>query len=155
MSVQTPNQFAQSVTKGQVDARHLGGSALPVEVDASQATPLVPGQCVKIVDSAGGVPKVVASAAATDDVLGVVAYDLRRPTLAAGQDLEILTDGAVVYMEASGAIARGARVMEVIAGSKVAPVSTGNMTIGRALDKAAAAGDLIRVRLMLTGILAP
>jgi hypothetical protein len=47
-------------------------------------------------------------------------------------------------MEASAAIARGADLEIVPTGNKVVTQSTGT-SIGRALDQAAADGDLIRV----------
>lgn len=149
---QDPNQFGQSVEKGLVDLK-MGGNVISVEVGTG---PLVAGQCVTIVDSAGGVPKVIALAADTGDSFGVMPYDLRRATFETGERVDIpFFKGSVVYMEASAAIARGAKVMAVVSGSKVATATTGKMIIGRALDKAAANADLIRVLLDLPGTLAP
>jgi hypothetical protein len=53
----------------------------------------------------------------------------------------------VMYMEASAAIARGAPVMPVVTGSKVATATVGKTVIGFAFDKASADGSLIRVYL--------
>jgi hypothetical protein len=150
------NQFAQTPEKGQLD-QHPQPALIPCAVDSSQSTPLVPGQAVTIVDSAGGVPKVIAAATDTSDVWGFVPYDARKTSYAAGDYVEIAAfRGNVLYLEASAAIARGAQVMLVIAGSKVATAAgAGKRVVGRALDKATANGDLIRVYVDLPGTTLP
>lgn len=154
---QNPNQFKQSVEKGQVDLQMSLGTVMSVQVDAAQVAALVPGQAVTIVDSAGGIPKVIAAAADTNDIFGFVAYDFRKSSFAALEKCEIVFfRGGVMYMEASAAIARGAQVMPVISGQKVATAAgTGKRIIGRALDKAAANGDLIRVLVDVPGATVP
>jgi len=152
---QSPNQFAQTQQKGAMDLQ-MNSNVVSCQIDVSSAGGLVPGQAVKMVDSANGVPKVVECAAASDDVFGFLIYDIRRQTFPALAYVEVaaLRDN-VVYLEASAAIARNASVMIVIAGSKVALATTGNRVVGRAYDKAASSGDLIRVVVDLPGILAP
>lgn len=141
------NQLQQSVVQGQIDLQ-MGpsGSVIPCQVYASEGTPLVPGQAVKLIDSANGVPKVTAVTAATDDVFGFVAYAQRTSSFAAGDAVEIALVGTVMYMTANGAIARGGRVMW-ITGIKVGArtVNAKKTVIGWAVDKAASDGDLIRV----------
>lgn len=141
---QTLNQLGQAAFQGLIDLL-TAPNTVAVQVDVSQATPLVPGQAVKMVDSVGGVPKVVAVAADTDDVMGFVNYSWKQSAFAAGQAMEISLNHNVMYMTASGAIARGASVMVVVSGSKVATATTGKTVAGRAYDKAVANGDLIRV----------
>jgi hypothetical protein len=145
------NQFAQSPTKGQMDLRY-NPNTISCQVKSDEATALVPGQCVKIVDSAGGVPKVTAATVNTDDVFGIVAYSNKQSSFAAGDAVEIsFFRGNVMYMEASAAIARGEKVSPVITGSKIVGHSGALRVIGRALDKAALDGDLIRVIIDLPG----
>jgi hypothetical protein len=150
------NQFAQTVVQGMIALDKSVGT-ISVQIDASSGGGLVPGQAVKMVDSAGGIPKVVECAATTDDVFGFINYDMRRAMFGVGDKVEISSmHGNIMWMTASAAIARNAKVMLVIAGSKVVTAgTTGNVIIGRALDKAAANGDLIRVIIDLPGLLVP
>jgi hypothetical protein len=57
-------------------------------------------------------------------------------------------------MTASAAIVPNAKVAIVVASNKIVTASTGMMIVGRALDKASADGDLIRVIIDLPGALA-
>lgn len=141
------NQFAQTPTKGQADLS-LNPNTLGCQVTSDEATALVPGQAVKLVDSLGGVPKVTAVTADTDDIFGVVLYNVKNATFPALQALEVAAQDNVVYMEASAAIARGAKVMYVVTGQKVATATAGKTVVGFAFDKATASGDLIRVYLL-------
>lgn len=141
------NQFVQSVVKGQVDLR-FNGNTVACRVKSDEATALVPGQKVKIVDSAGGVPEVTAITADTDKVFGVVNYNVKDASFEAGSYVEISMWSNVVYLEASAAIARGADVMPVVTGNKIATATEGKSVVGMAIDKASADGDLIRVMIM-------
>lgn len=143
---QLSNQFAQSVEKGKLDLR-FNPNTIPCQVKSGESTPLVPGQAVKLVDSAGGVPKVTAITADTDEIFGIIPYHVQQSSFAAGEPVEVAAQGNVVYMEASAAIARGAKVMAVVTGSKIATATAGKTMIGFAFDKAATNGDLIRVYL--------
>ncbi len=148
------NQFAQIPVQGMLDLR-MNPNTMSAQVDSSESGTLVPGQAVKMVDSAGGVPKVVACAADEDDVFGFINYDLKDASFVAGDRLELsVLSGNVMFMTASAAIARNAEVMIVVSGSKVATVTSTNRIVGRALDKASADGDLIRVAIMLPGSIA-
>lgn len=140
------NQFGQSPVKGMLDLRFNTG-IIACEIDTSETGELVAGQAVTIVDSAGGVPKVVAATADTDEVFGFIVYNIKNQKFVAGDAVEIaaLFSQNVMYMEASAAIARGAKTMIVVSGSKVATATAGKPISGYALDKAATSGDLIRV----------
>lgn len=149
---QLPNQFTQAAVKGMMDLR-INPNIVSCQMDSSSAGGIIAGQAVKIVDSAGGIPKVVECAADSDDVFGFVVYNIRKATFAALDAVEIAVNrGNVMYMEASAAIARGAKVMILVTGSKVL-TATGatKMIVGRAYDKAVNAGDLIRVTIDLPG----
>lgn len=153
---QVQNQFAQTPEKGQLDLM-AGGSVITCQVDATQSQALVPGQAVTCVDSAGGVPKVIAAAADTADVFGFVKFSFKDQDFPAGAAVEIaIFRGSVMFMQSSAAIARYAQVMPVIAGQKVATAAgAGKRIVGRALDKATAADQLIRVLIDLPGAVVP
>lgn len=143
----SPNQFAQSEYLGVIDMRFPYNS-VSVQIDASQATALYAGSAVKMVDSAGGVPKVVGCAADTDEVLGFINFDIKTVQFLAGAQAEISMGGNVMYLYSTGAIARGAKVVLTLTtngGVGAATGSTAKRVVGWAYDKAAAAGELIRV----------
>lgn len=149
------NQFAQIPIQGMLDLR-FNPSVVEGQIDSSSAGGLVPGQAVKMVDSAGGVPKFVECAADTDDVYGFIVYDIKSRVFNAYDKVEVAAmNGCVMYMTSSAAIARNASVEIVVSGSKVATAATGKRIVGRAFDKATGADQLIRVTVNLPGILAP
>lgn len=144
---QSPNAFAQSPQLGMIDMR-FPYNTVAVQIDASQSTALYPGAAVKMVDSAGGVPKVVGCSANSDEVLGFINYNIKNVTFEAGDAAEISMGGNVMFLYAVGAIARGAQVqldLSTNGGVKTKTGSSGADIVGWALDKASAAGDLIRV----------
>lgn len=145
---QNVNQFKQTVQKGSLDLT-INPTVFSVQVDAAQATALVPGQLVKLASTAGGIPKVVASAAATDGHFGVVRYNIKDATFAAGAICEVASGYSVIVMEAGAAITRGANVMYAANQKVVTAATTGNIIVGVALDAAAADTDLIRVLLQM------
>ena len=146
------NQFSLIPVQGQVDLKVGPANVISVEIDSSSAGGLVPGQAVKIVNVAGGVPSVVECAANSDDVFGFLIYDIKNQTFGVGDKASIaFARRTCVYMTASAAIAANAKVAIVIASKKIVTATTGMMVVGRALDKAAADGDLIRVIVDLPG----
>lgn len=150
---QVQNQFSQSVEKGQVDLK-FGVGAFSCQVDSSAPADLVAGDFVKLVDSLGGVPKVIKITADTDVIFGVVSFSFKNASYPALAMVEILgMKNGVIFLESSAAIARGASVMAVVSGSKVATATTGKRIAGYAFDKASASGQLIRVVIDLPGIL--
>ncbi len=141
------NQFAQSPVVGMIDMR-LPFNTISVMIDSSQATALFPGEAVKMVDSVDGVPKVVGCSADSDEVLGFINFDIKSPSFPAGSPCEISMAGNVMYLFATGAIARGVQVsldLTTKGGVRSAAGNTGDDIVGWAFDKAAAAGTLIRV----------
>lgn len=140
---QTLNQFAMTPEVGDLDLQ-FPGQVLTAQVDAS-STSIVPGQPVKIVDSAGGLPKVTALTANTDKTFGFAIRNLKDAQIDAGEPIEIAFFGAVMYMTAGAAIARGANVEVVYTTNKVITSGGTNPIVGKALDKAAANNDVIRV----------
>lgn len=143
------NQFSQAPFLGMIDLR-FDYDTVSVQIDGSQATDLTAGAAVKIVDSAHGVPKVVGCAANSDDVFGFINYDIKTVAFKAGVMAEVSQAGNVIYLYATSAIARGARVqLDLSTMGGVAPKGTdGSDIVGWAYDQAPAAGTLIRVRLL-------
>jgi hypothetical protein len=140
-----PNQFAQTEYVGTIDLR-FDGDTVSCQVDVSQATALYPGQPVKLVDSADGVPKVIAATAATDAVFGFINFDIKSVTFPASAACEVSMSGNVMYLYATAAIARGAQVMiDVTTVGGVKTATGGGTYVGWAYDKATAAGALIRI----------
>lgn len=145
--VLSPNQFTQSPIVGMIDMR-FPYNTVSVQIGSAQETALYPGAAVKMVDSAGGVPKVIGCAADSDEVLGFINFDIKTISFAAGAMCEISMAGNMVYLYATGAIARGAQVsldLTTNGGVRSAAGNTGDRIVGWAFDKAAAAGALIRV----------
>ncbi len=142
------NQFAQTSYIGVVDLR-FAYNTVSVQIDVSQATPVYPGSPVKIVDSAGGVPKVVACAANTDECAGFLNFDIKSTQYVAGNAAEMSMSGNCIFLYATAAIARGAQVRLDVAGNGIAPLAGSGAAniVGWAYDKAVSPGDLIRVRL--------
>lgn len=146
----SPNQFAQTPLLGQIDLR-FDFNTISAMVDVSQATALYAGSAVKMVDSADGVPKVVGCAANSDEVLGFINYDVKSISFIAGSAIELSLAGNVMFLYATTAIARGARVqldLSTAGGVGAVVGSSGADIVGWAYDKAAAAGALIRVYLL-------
>lgn len=142
--VQSLNQFAQAPSLGDID---LGGeNNIIAAVLASGSADVAPGQAVKIVDNASGVPTVEPLAADTDQTYGFVARNNKDAVRSAGEPLELAQQLTVIWLEAGAAIARGAEVEYDVSADEVITAAGTNPAVGRALDKAAAAGDLIRVQ---------
>lgn len=141
------NQFAQNALVGMIDMR-FPYNTVSVQIDISQATALYAGAAVKMVDSDGGVPKVVGCSADSDEVLGFINFDIKTVQFVAGSLAEISMAGNVIFLFATGAIARGVQVsldLTTMGGVRSAAGNTGDDIVGWAYDKSLAAGTLIRV----------
>lgn len=144
---QNINQFSMASILGMLDQR-FNYNTMSCEVDASESGTLYAGTAVKMYDSAGGVPKVVKCSANSDVVMGFVNYSIKDQSFVAGQKLEISQNGNVMYLISTGAIARGAKVtLDLIYVGGVASANSGDQIVGWAMDKATAAGQLIRVKI--------
>jgi hypothetical protein len=145
----SPNQFAQQTIVGMVDLKVGSTNVIAAMVDSSVTGAILPGQAVKIVaNTSGGVPKVAASSAKGDAIIGFVRFNQKDIQYVAGQALEIAMWGTVIWCFATGAITQFAEVCNdptYVGGVQ----ATGNTATfcGWAIDGAAAAG-LIRVMLM-------
>ena len=147
---QSLNQFAQSTEKGILDLA-LNPNIISCRIDPDSVASFVAGTAVKLTDAAGKV-LLVEKATIGENIFGFVVYSIKKSVPVAGDFIEVAISGSVMQMEASEAIARGINVEIVSASDKIAPADTVAATIvGKALDKAAADGDLIRV-IISTGI---
>lgn len=149
------NQFSMTSYLGVVDQLYAYNTSA-VDVDASQATTLYTGAAVKMADVAGGAPKVVGCSANSDNVLGFINYDIKSRAYVAGDRAQISKSGNVIYLYATGAISRGVQVsldLTTNGGVRAAATHTGDRIVGWSYDKAAAAGDLIRVFLQTPSFL--
>lgn len=138
------NQFGMTQVQGAPDLQ-FNGSVISGQVEASQATAIVAGQALKLVDNASPIPQFLAATANTDKIFGFALRNLKDPSFEAGERLEVAMGGTVMYMTAGAAIVRGKQVEIVFGTVKVITYAGVNTIVGYALDKAAADGDLIRV----------
>lgn len=106
---------------------------------------LVAGDPVEIVDVAGSVLKVKKATALTSKLLGCVPYSVKQNAYVVDDMVRVAFDYCAMQMEASAAISSGAAVQIDPSTGKVAPQTSTNTTVGEALGKAAADGDLIPV----------
>ncbi len=150
---QSVNQFAQSPYLGMIDMR-FPYNTVSVLIDQSESGTLYAGSPVKIVNSAGGVPKVVACTAENDVVFGYINYDIKTVGFTKGMPAEVSMSGNYMFLIATGPIDRMAKVvldLNTNGGVKAATGSTGDRIVGNAYDKAANSGQLIRVELNTKG----
>lgn len=142
------NQFALQPVLGDIDMQFTG-TVIAAAAATGNTGSFVPGQPVKIENSAGGVPKFVPLTANTDDTFGFVVRNLKDASIAAGKSFELAMKESVIFLASGAAIARGANVEVVYdansgAGSVITAAGI-NPVVGKALDKATAADQLIRV----------
>lgn len=147
------NAFGMAVVAGIVDLR-FPTDTVSVVIGSGQATGLVPGSAVKIVDNTSGVPEVIGCTANADDCAGFLNFDGKTTAFVAGQAAEMSMSGNCMYLFATGAIGKGKQVtLDVAAPASVAQAvgSSGAALVGWAYDKAVGHGSLIRVKLTTPG----
>lgn len=139
------NQFKLQDVKGRVDAS-TPNRLIPAKISATEAGVLVAGQLVKIVDEACGILPLAGSTKEADEHAGVLVLSTHKDAYKANDVVEFAPcrSGAIVILEANGAIANGAKVYYAD-GAKVG--ATGTVAIGHAFSKATADGELIKVML--------
>ena len=146
VSVLNQNQFAQTPVIGEQDLT-VNQNIVEARIWASSvsAAPLVAGQAFALVDQPGSLP-IVDVAAITAKAWGVAIHNMKGDTFVKGQAIELALVGSTIYLETAGAIARGARVQLTPTGPTITTATLGtNASIGYAVDKATATGQLIRV----------
>ena len=140
------NQFKPTSEKGMLDLA-VNWNLFDCRIDPASVATLtnLNGAAFKVVGVAGKSIMVDLVTVTTDaDIFGFLPYEVKGNSYVAGDYIRLASSYAVMKMEASAAIARFADLEVVVTGNKVATQATGT-TIGKALDIAAADGDLIRV----------
>lgn len=147
------NQFKQNQIVGQVDLQTNPNPAIYTErIDPdSSGADIVSGTGVKLVDGGandpGGAPLIDERTADSDAIEGVIVQSTQQGKFQPEDVVEVAGKGAVVVMEASAAILRGADVALVLATAGQVVTATTETVLGTCLDKASASGDLVRVRI--------
>lgn len=144
----TINQFGQSNIIGSLDLTMNPNPSFACRYyHASEE--IVPGEGVILVDRGAsdtpGAPIVTKRSADANAIFGVNIFDAKNASKASGKMIQIATSGMVITMEASAAIARGASVALVLATPGQVVTRTTETILGKALDKASASGDLVRI----------
>lgn len=123
-------------------------------ISTTSATAIQVGSAVKLIDGTAGSILVDVCTGPTDGpVFGVILYNARKNLYVANDIVDVGCAGTFVYLRASAAIARGAKVTTTAATTTtdafVTTVSTPTTqyVTGIAIDKAAASLDLIRVKI--------
>jgi hypothetical protein len=152
------NQFKQNAVVGQLDET-TGQNNFVMDVrynsEATSTNTLEPGEGVKLADlgsnDPGGNPFVDERTADGDAIYGVKIFSTKENLDSPGDVFSVAMEGAIIYMNASAAIARGALVALVRATEGDVVTRTTEEILGIALDKASAADDLIRVKITARG----
>lgn len=141
------NSFQLGIVAGAISLQGQG-MVLTGRVSASQTPAIVAGQAVKLVTSSttGGIPEVESLTSATDVPFGVAIYNIKDASYAARAKVELALRNTIIYMTAASAITQGSFVKFDYLTNKISLNTDSNIpSIGVALDRASADGDLIRV----------
>lgn len=118
-------------------------------IDASVSGSVVPATPLKIVASSEKLPH-FAPASAGDNVIGFLEWNVIRNGYVAGTPCQVSPDTNVMYMEAESAIDAGSLVKVADYDDVTVEATTTEAgSIGYALEKASAAGQLIRVKIKI------
>lgn len=145
------NQFAQTPVLGQV-SEIPNPNVVSVRLNPSSSAVFQAGSAVKLIAGTANEILVDACSGPTDGpVFGVIAYNLRKNLLSAGDVASVACAGSYIFLESSAAINRATKVTasaaSVGADPTVAGVSSASTqyVTGVAVDTAAASGALIRI----------
>lgn len=153
------NQFSITPAVGDLDLAHSTGECVAsVRFGYEDTTgDIEAGEGVMLSDlGANDTPGAPIVAIRTSEhlspIFGVKIRNTKKAKVEGGDVFEIAKFGAVVRFKAAGALSRGAAVTLTLANiGEVKEVST-KTPLGVTLDKATAAGDIVRVRLTCDGI---
>lgn len=150
------NQFAMGAEHGMLDlTTNPNPAVMTARFHAIEGGAHVePGEGVVLTDLGAddtpGPPIVQQRAAAGEAIMGVVILSTKENLRGDTDLVEIAGFGAVVWMRASAALARGAAVTLTVATPGYVEAVGGNELFGRLLDKASAADELVRVLILAT-----
>lgn len=152
MSTQNMNQFTKTAVAGSLDLVASGNNTVfTVRLNPSYAGDgMVPGEGVDLVDLgasdiSGGLPIVGVRALDTTSIFGVKITNTKKNTAEAGEVIQVAGKGSVIWMNASEAIPRGSEVALVLATPGDIAIADTETVLGRTIDKASAADQLVRV----------
>lgn len=152
---QSQNQFSQNALAGQLDLKVGPTNVISAQIDQSSAGGLRVAQAVKIMAASRGLPKVVECAANDDDVFGFIIFQAKDQVRNQGDMVEIARKGSIIHLVAVGAVAAGEKVtLDLSYVGGVASANSGDRIVGRAIEKASGAGELVRVELSIQDELA-
>lgn len=151
-SVFNMNQFKKKDIVGVLD-QNAGGlnTAFTVRIDPdSSATDIIAGTGLVFVDGGAndpltGVPLVDVVTDDTDILSGARIYDLEKGLAQPGDIIQMSYKGCVHKLEAVGALARNVPVSMTAATPGIVKAVGTDAQFGITLDKATAAGDIIRI----------
>jgi hypothetical protein len=145
-----PNQFGITAQLGELDLQtNPNPAVITVQIASNVVGKMVPGQGVKFVDlgasDTAGVP-IVGPRDDDDDVLdGLVITSTQKGEFVAGDVVRIAMNGAIIRLNSSAALARGVDVaLDESSAGDIQAVGA-HIRLGRLLDKATAANQLVRV----------
>lgn len=127
----------------------------PAQIDPASTAIITAGVAVKLVSKAGTPNIVVDATTSSSDgpIFGVIPFNKRQNTYAAGDTVEVVGQGGVLMLKSSAAIVRGTNVTPtnpaVTTNDPMVATTTtaGDYILGVALGQAAGANELIKVRI--------
>lgn len=145
------NQFAPNVP---LTGMYVYMANLPqlhnviVASTVTDTAPLTAGAIVTLDSTSTNTNAPVAKqAAVTDTIFGVITYNPIQSSYIGNERISVARDGDIVWLPAAGAVNVGAELYFNTSNQVTSTVTAGNSIVGKALTKAAAAGDLIQVEL--------
>ena len=159
MSDFNTNQFTMSAKPGQVDLTTTNSEALftcRYNPAATSTLRLVDGEGVLLKDlgASDSVGPPIVDTLADDNeplIFGVKVFTTKENNNVPGDIVQIAHDGAVLFMKASGAITRGAKLALVNSTPGSVIIATTEDEVGIALDKAADT-ELLRVLIKIVAV---
>lgn len=150
---QAMNSFAQTPILGLL-SEIPNMNTVAARILTTSSAVITVGTAVKLVAGTDSLPVVDACTGPTDGpVFGVIPYNERKNTYSAGDVVNVALSDSYIYLKASAAIARGDKVTTTLGTTTADPLvttvatATTQYVTGIAIDVAAAASDLIRVRI--------
>lgn len=117
-------------------------------IDADVSGSVAPATPMKIVSTSAKLPHFAPASSDSDNIVGFLEWNVIRSGYVAGTLCQISPETNVMYMEASAAINAGVNVaMASYSNITVKTAGVGDKIVGYALEAAANAGELIRVKI--------
>ena len=117
-------------------------------ISANQSTALTYGAVVTLDSSVSNADApVIKQAAVNDAIFGVITFNPKKASFAAGERVAIARANDIIWMPAAGAISAGATLYFNSSNKVTSTATPGNSIIGKAITSAAAANDFVQVEL--------